>query len=505
MYDKTNVRAYILEGAKVMRRITEIADKKHREIVVAQFGEGNFLRAFVDWMIDKANAQGVMDAGIAIIKPISYGSLEQFHAQNCTYTVALRGRSDGAIVDSRDIVTSVMTAVDCYTEYESYRALAALPSLRVVVSNTTEAGIVLDESDRFEYCPPQTYPGKLTKFLYERFLAFSGDVGKGLVILPVELIENNGGKLRDCVLALARLWQLPDTFAAWLAEGCIFCNTLVDRIVTGYPPDAQAVLGDCGYADALLVVGEPFALWVIESDRPDAVRAALPLDTAGLPVVFTDNLTPYRDRKVRLLNGAHTGMVLAAYLAGLDTVGECMVDTDMRAYLEALLFGEIAPMVNLPAQTVADFAHSVLERFENPFIRHELLSIALNSVSKWRARILPSLLENVARNAQPPRMLCFSFTALLAFYRSSTLRDGALIGCRDGVEYKILDDAAALQLFAANAGKADGDYVRAIAESVPLWGENLCAVAGFCDLVTAQLTAISKNGARAAMKEACSA
>ena len=473
--------------------------KTERPIKVIQFGEGNFLRAFVDYMIDVANEAGVFDGSIAIVKPISFGSLEMFEKQDNLYTVVLRGKENGDTVNDSRIVTSVSKVMDCKDDYEDYMALAKLETLRFVVSNTTEAGIVLDKNDSMDGLPA-TYPGKLTKFLYERYLAFDGDMNKGLIILPVELIENNGGKLKECVLALCDCWKLPAEFKAWLEEACVFCSTLVDRIVTGYPRnEVAAICEELGYQDNLVDVGEPFGLWVIESDKD--ISQEFPLDKAGLPVVFTDNQKPYRERKVRVLNGAHTSSVLAGYLYGLDIVRDCMHDEIMGKFIRQVVMDEIVPQVPLPLAEVKAFAASVFERFENPFIDHALLSISLNSVSKWKARVLPSFKDYVANKGELPRLITFSLAALFAFYSSEDLREGALIAKRaDGTVYEIHDDAHVLEFFATNSGKAAGEFVKAVLSNVVFWGEDLTAYEGMEATVTEWLTLI-KTDAKAALKK----
>ena len=289
--------------------------KKERPVKVLQFGEGNFLRAFVDYMIDIANEKGEFDGDIVLVKPIEFGTLDRFHDQECQYTVQLRGRVDGEPKKINRIVTSVTDVVDAYGEYEKYADFAKLDTLRFIVSNTTEAGIVYDDTDKIELNPPKTYPGKLTKFLYERYKHFNGAQDKGLVMLPVELIDDNGIHLKECVLKFAELWKLEDEFVAWVNDACVFTSTLVDRIVTGYPRDeAEELCREFGYQDNLIVTGEPFALWVIESAKD--ISDEFPLPKAGLPVIFTDNQKPYKQRKVRILNGAHTSFVLASYLCG---------------------------------------------------------------------------------------------------------------------------------------------------------------------------------------------
>ena len=348
--------------------IKEKAARTEYPIRMVQFGEGNFLRAFVDYMLDIANEKGVFGGSIAIVKPIAFGNLDSFYAQDNFYTVILRGKENGKTVNDSRIITSVSKVLDCAEDYDEYMALASLDTLRFVVSNTTEAGIVLDDKDSFDGLP-NTYPGKLTKFLYERYTVFSGEKDKGLIILPVELIEDNGKKLRECVLTLVDIWNLPPEFKDWVKENNIFCSTLVDRIVTGYPKgEAENICKELGYDDRLIDVGEPFALWIIESERN--ISAELPLDKIGLPVVFTDNQKPYRERKVRILNGAHTSSVLAGYLYGLDIVRDCMNDEVMGKFIRNVVMDEIVPQVDLPPEEVKNFAYSVFERFENPFIDH---------------------------------------------------------------------------------------------------------------------------------------
>lgn len=477
----------------------EMIQKKERPIRVVQFGEGNFLRAFVDYMIDVANEAGVFDGSIAIVKPISFGNLEGFQKQDNLYTVVLRGKENGQTVNDSRIVTSIAKAIDCKEDYEEYMGLAKLETLRFVVSNTTEAGIVLDKNDSMDGLPA-TYPGKLTKFLYERYTAFEGDTEKGLIILPVELIENNGGKLKECVLALCDCWKLPESFKAWICEACIFCSTLVDRIVTGYPRnEVAAICEELGYEDHLVDVGEPFGLWVIESDRD--ISGELPFDKAGLPVVFTDNQKPYRERKVRVLNGAHSSSVLAGYLYGLDIVRDCMHDEIMGNFIRQVVMEEIVPQVPLPMDEVKAFAASVFERFENPFIDHALLSISLNSVSKWKARVLPSFQDYYANKGELPRLITFSLAALFAFYSSEDLRNGTLYGTRaDGTEYEIHDDAKVLEFFATNSGKEAGAFVKAALSNETFWGEDLTAYEGLEHAVTEWLVWIQKDTKEALQK-----
>lgn len=473
-----------------MKTINDIKlNYRERPIKVLQFGEGNFLRAFVDYMIDIANEKGAFDGNVAIVKPIPFGNIESFKAQNCKYTVVLRGRQDSRTVDESRIITSVSAVYDAAESYNEWIALASSVSLRFVVSNTTEAGIAFDPDDRYDGLP-ESYPGKLTKFLYERYKAFNGASDSGLIILPVELIENNGGRLRECVLKLCECWSLPSGFCDWIKVSCVFCSTLVDRIVTGFPrKSADAICARLGYTDKLLDVGEPFALWVIESEKD--ISRELPLDKAGLPVIFTDNQKPYRERKVRILNGAHTSSVLAGYLCGLDIVRECMHDPDIGRLIRRTVNNEIAPFVPLPREETLSFASSVFERFENPFIDHKLLSISLNSVSKWKARVLPSFKDCFAENGELPPLLTFSFAALLAFYRSDRLTNGGLTAQRPGgEEYTVHDSEEVLECFTRAASKSDLEYTKAIASNTGLWGEDLTAYPKFAETAANWLNAI---------------
>lgn len=473
-----------------MQKINEkFTRETKRPIKVMQYGEGNFLRAFVDYMIDIANEKGAFNGDIAIVKPIDFGTLERFKNQDNLYTVILRGKDKGEVVNESRVITSVQKVLDAKEDYDEYMALAKLDTLRFVVSNTTEAGITLDVNDNFEGLPA-TYPGKLTKFLFERFTFFNGDIAKGLIILPVELIEDNGIKLKKCVKELIKVWALGEAFEKWIDEACVFTSTLVDRIVTGYPRnEAEALCEKLGYKDELLDVGEPFGAWVIESEKD--ISEEFPLHKIGQPVIFTDNQKPYRERKVRVLNGAHTSSVLAGYLYGLDIVRDCMYDDVMGKYVRKVVDEEIVPEVPLNLEDVKAFANSVYERFENPFIDHALLSISLNSVSKWKSRCLPSLKDSLRSKGQLPKLLTFSFAALLAFYSASDLKEDGLYAKRaNGDAYVIHDDKAVMEFFAANSLKDEAEFVKLVCENESFWGENLNNIEGFASLVTENLKAI---------------
>lgn len=469
-------------------------------VKVLQFGEGNFLRAFVDHMLDIAVEQGRFQGSVAIVKPIPLGTLEAFREQDCRYTVILRGLEDGLAVEKTRLITCVSDAVDAYREYERYAAYAKVDSLRFVVSNTTEAGIVLDENDRIDMTPPASFPGKLTKLLYERAVAFAYAADKGLIMLPVELIDDNGLALERCVKALAKRWALGERFEQWLDSACVFTSTLVDRIVTGYPrEEAETLWAKLHYEDRLMVTAEPFGLWVIEC-RAD-IRAELPLPDCGLPVVFTEDQKPYKQRKVRILNGAHTSFVPAAFLCGHNTVLAAMGDPLIRQFMQHTLYQEVIPTLALPQADLHQFAQAVTGRFENPFIQHSLLSICLNGVAKWRARCLPSLLGYEQATGTLPARLTFSLAALMALYQHGTLGDGVLVCLREGVPYALQDDAAVLTFFAEQSNGVPDEQTRRFLAREDFFGQDLNRVPGLQTTVTEALRAIQEKGMRQAMQE----
>ncbi len=473
---------------------------QQRPVKVLQFGEGNFLRAFVDYFIDIANEKTDFNGSVVLVKPITFGSLDMFHEQDCRYTVMLRGLVDGEAVEKSRLITSVSDAVDAYAEYEKYAAYAKCDTLRFIVSNTTEAGIVLKEDDDFNACPPVSFPAKLCKFLYERAVHFDYAQDKGLVMLPVELIDDNGIMLKKCVKALAKIWNLGEKFENWLDTACVFTSTLVDRIVTGYPRDeVQAIWEKLGYEDRILVTAEPFGLWVIESDRD--ISAELPLPACGLPVIYTDNQKPYKQRKVRILNGAHTSFVPAAFQCGHDIVLTAMNDDLILNFMQKTLYDEVIPTLALPKEDLFAFAEAVTGRFKNPFIKHALLSICLNSVSKWRARCMPSLLGYVEKTGELPARLTFSLASLMSLYRNGVLVDGKL-QCKRGEEtYTLQDDAAVLEFFANTTDMCPCQQVKEFLSNEDFFGPELCKVPGLIESVTESLNAIIEKGMRAVMEE----
>lgn len=375
---------------------------------IVQFGEGRFLRAFMEDMLEHANRTVGYGGSVFIVKPRKGGSIEQFANHNNSYELRIRGRQGGEIVDEKKIIHCISGICRGSEDYQKLLELAGSASLKLVVSNTTEAGITFDLADKSMDDPPGTYPGKLTAFLYRRFEAFAkaGDAAGGLVIMPLELNENNGGILRDCVLKYAEHWGLPVEFVDWITSENIFCSTLVDRIVTG---------GEQG----LSVTAEPYGSLIIETDQREEVLNAFPFDKCGINVTFTDDIRPYREQKVRLLNGVHTSICLTGMMLGLRYVDECMAHPLMRAYIDMLINDEIIPTIRLPRETVMMFADSVIERFENPFLHHQLKDIALNSVSKWKTRILPTVMDYKDMRGELPEGLMLSLASLMVFYEGA--------------------------------------------------------------------------------------
>jgi len=383
---------------------------------IIQFGEGGFLRGFVDYFFQKLNDKGLFEGSVVVVQPIKTGMCDMLTAQNCEYNLFLRGVDNGKVVDEHTHIDVISRCINPYKDYEEYLNLAKNPDFRFIVSNTTEAGIVYEDDNKLSDAPANSFPAKLTALLYERFKAGL----PGFIILSCELIDHNGEELLKCCKKYALKWELGEDFGLWLERENSFCSTLVDRIVTGFPRDEHKALEErIGQSDNMMDTAEIFHLWVIQGNHEDE----LPLQKAGFNVVWTDNVDPYKKRKVRILNGAHTSMVLAARLYGLETVGECMKDEKVSSLLRKSVFEEIIPTIG-DTEDNRKFGEAVFERFANPFIKHQLLSIALNSVSKFRARVLPTILEYKAKNGQYPKILSFSFAALIAFYKTDEANDG---------------------------------------------------------------------------------
>ncbi|MTJ83732.1 MAG: tagaturonate reductase [Telmatospirillum sp.] len=470
-------------------------------VTILQFGEGNFLRAFVDWQIDVANGLGLMKAGVAIAQPLAKGMAQPINAQDGLYTVLLRGIEGGREVATRRVISCVRQALNPYEQWDAMQALAAEPALRFVISNTTEAGIAdADEAYVAGRCP-DNFPAKVAALLFARYQALGKASAPGLVFIPCELIEANGSNLKRIVLAHAKRWGWEPGFARWVNDQNHFLNTLVDRIVPGYPAaEAPALCEAWGYKDDLIVAAEPFHLWVIEG--PKALAEEFPLHQAGLNVVWTDDLKPYRTRKVRILNGAHTATALAAYRSGLDTVKSMIDDKVVSAFLNKVMFEEIVPFVPLPEAERQSYAATIMERFSNPHIRHELISIALNSVSKWAVRCLPTVRDYAAARGTAPAGLAFSLAALLWFYKGE--KKGAdYVGTREAGSYPIRDDAEVIAIMADAwaSGKDPAELARTLLADSRLWGADLTAVPGLADQTAEALSAIARKGIAAALAD----
>ena len=481
----------------------QMTNPKDRPIKIMQFGEGNFLRAFVDYMVDLTNEKNLFDGSIVIVKPRKGGNLDSFRVQDCQYTVELKGLiHQREYVETRQI-SSVTDIVSPYEDYEKYIALAKLESLRFVISNTTEAGIVFHEQDLFEQKLNVSFPAKLTQFLLSRYEHFDGRLDKGLVMLPAELIDENGTELKKCIKKYIRLWNLSQEFENWIDEACIFANTLVDRIVTGFPyGDTKEIYSRLGYKDELMVSAEPFALWVIETEKD--ISAEFPLDKAlegkeGMNVIFTDNYKPYKQRKVRILNGSHTSFVLASWLKGNDVVNQSMKDDVMRDFMMKTIHEEVIPTLSLPEHELKAFADAVVDRFNNPFIKHSLLAISLNSVSKWKARCMPSFLGYIEKFGKLPEHLTFSLAALMAFYTGEELRDGVLIGHRKAEEYQVKDDQDVLEFFMKTSGNETSEFVHAFLSNEAFFGQDLTKIEGLSEQTAVYLNEIRTKGMEAAL------
>lgn len=496
---------------KLLEQRPEIAERVKIGVIndqlperIIQFGEGNFLRAFTAWMINDLNRNNIFNGRIVMVQPLKVGIVNVLNDQDGLYTLIMRGIKDGKLVEEREIITSTSRGISPYADWNGLMKCASNPDLRFMISNTTEAGIVYVDEPRPRTETPTSFPAKVCALLYERFKFFNGAPDKGMVMICCELIDRNGEQLRKIVLKLARQWELRQDFIDWIQNSCYFLNTLVDRIVPGYPGDnAEEICAELGYDDHLLDTSELFHLWVIEG--PKHLAEELPLHKTGLNVIWTDDMTPYRTRKVRMLNGAHTASVLAAYLANINTVDEMMKDELFHKFVETALMSEILPQVPGDLESNKEFASSILERFQNPYVRHELLSISLNSVSKWKVRVLPSIIDYLKVKDSLPPLLTFSLAALIAFYKGIGCAEPELRGTRNGKSYAIKDDIDVLEFFEKRwyAFRHNHDLrvlVGTVLANETLWGQDLTILPGIVDNVSAQLQSLLFSGMRDAVK-----
>lgn len=448
-----------------------------------QFGEGNFLRAFIDWQIQQMNKKDLFQGGVTIVQPLAKGMIGMLADQDYLYTVLLEGKINGENAQVHEVISSVNGALNPYEDYDAFLRLAEEDQIRFIFSNTTEAGIAYHEGDSLTDRPPVSYPAKVTAFLYHRFKAGK----KGLYIIPCELIENNGKQLKKIVYRYAEEWKLGEDFHNWLDSEIIFCSSLVDRIVPGYPRDrAEALCEEWGYKDNMIVKAEPFLIWVIEG--PKQLEEELPLKKAGLNVVVTENLKPYRDRKVYLLNGPHTTMACLARLAGIKTVGEVMADPDFYPFIDKEMFEEIVPSLDLPKEELTSYATGIQERFRNPYMEHQLNSIALNSASKYRARLLPTLLKHIDRFGRIPQRIALALAGLFVIY-----------GKQDDTVAKAIDMPDVLNTF--KDAYQSVDYVENILSDESLWGTDLTTIPGLLEQTKKGIERIEKDGVRETVRQ----
>lgn len=433
---------------------------------ILQFGTGNFLRGFADYFINELNKQGLYGGKIVVVSPTNSKAVEKINAQKGRYNLLLRGIENVKEVSSINEINSISRAVNPYEDFDGFLSLAKNPDLRFIISNTTEAGISFDEACKLTDRPAGSFPAKLTQFLYERYK----NNLNGFVILACELIDNNGKELEKCVIKYSEKWNLSDDFISWIKTENTFCNTLVDRIVTGYPKDeAEQIFDEIGYRDDLLDTAEPYPLWVIEGD----FEYELTLQKAGFNVIWTDNVAPYKKMKVRILNGSHTSLVFPSLLCGVETVGESLKDELLNAFLNTCLFDYILPMLD-DNEDNRQFAKAVLERFANPYIRHLWKSISLNSVSKFTARVLPTVNDYIDKKNSMPKPLVFSLACLIEYYKANEVTDSEY-----AVDYIKNSD------------------IKSILSNTALWGKDL---SGMLDTVNESLERIHRDGIREAIK-----
>ena len=484
----------------------QTAPKSRAPEKIIQFGEGNFLRAFADWIIMNMNQKTNFNASVVVVQPIEHGMTDCLNGQDCLYHVNLQGRQEGEAVDTIDRIDVISRALNPYTQFAAFMALAEQPDIRFVISNTTEAGIHFDPACKLSDTPAASYPGKLTQLLYHRFKAFNGDSRKGLIIMPCELIFLNGHHLKTCILQYIELWKNDfgkdyERFKNWFIKYNYVCATLVDRIVPGFPrKDIGRLQKRAGYVDNMMVQAEIFHLWVIE--KPSnlsiaALRREFPAEKAGLHVIITDNEAPYHERKVTLLNGPHTVLSPVAYLSGINIVRDALHDPVIGKYIKKVQFDELMETLNLPRTELEQFAGDVLERFDNPYVNHQVTSIMLNSFPKYETRDLPGLKVYLERKGELPKGLVLGLAAIITYYKGGTRDDGAPIQPNDSPE--IVQRLADLW--------ATGDP-RKVAEGVLgatdiIWKEskrNLNEITGLTDMVTDFLNQIQTKGMRETVK-----
>ena len=472
-----------------LNRTTANAVKYPEKII--QFGEGNFLRAFVDWIIWKTDKATDFNAGVVVVQPIDKGMVDVLNGQDGLYHLNLQGIDKGTPVDSLEMIDVITRGINPYSDFDSYISLAENPDIRFVISNTTEAGIAFDPACRLEDRPASSYPGKLTQLLYRRFRHFNGDMSKGVIIFPCELIFLNGKELKKCIYQYIDLWNLGDAFREWFENACgVYC-TLVDRIVPGYPKDnIDEILARAGYEDRLVVKAEIFHLWVIEA--PESVAREFPADKAGLNVLFVPSEAPYHERKVTLLNGPHTVLSPVGYLSGLDTVKECVEDPLIGKFVRKVMYDELLPKLDLTEEELKAFADAVIERFVNPYVKHFVTSIMLNSFPKFRTRDLPGLKKYLERKGSLPEGLVLGLAGIITYYKGGKRGDAEIVPADDAAITGLLKDLWA-------AGDV-AEVARGVLGAEFIWGEDLNSIPGLADMLVEKLALIQSEGMRAAVE-----
>lgn len=474
---------------KLMAEAIDFNNIKKHPIRVIQFGEGNFLRGFVDWMIQEMNQKNIFNGSVAVVQPLANGLIPMLEEQGYNYNHYLKGIKNQEAVCEHYLNTTISKGINPFSDFNSFLELAHIETAEVIVSNTTEAGIVFHSEDTIEAGANVTYPAKLTRLMLERFTYFNKDKAKGYVILPCELIDYNADRLKEAVLSYCELWNLGEDFKQWVLTSNRFCNTLVDRIVPGYPRETIAeIWEELGYKDNLVVESEQFNLWVIQGDAE--VQKTFPADTAGCNVLFVDDVTPYKTRKVRILNGAHTTLVPVAYLYGIETVRESIENSKVSQFLLKAMFEEIIPTLTLSKEALEVYANEVIERFRNPFVKHYLMSISLNSMSKYETRVLPSVLTYLNEKDTLPKRLVAALAAYVVFYR----------GEFNGKSIEVKDNQDIMELYASLWNGFDGSKgaIDRIVEGVLAyesnWKSNLNFVPGLTQKIATNVEYILNNG-----------
>lgn len=469
------------------------AVKKQYPERIIQFGEGNFLRAFIDWIIWNMDEKANFNSSVVVVQPIEKGMVDMLNKQDCLYHVNLQGIENGQVVNTLTKIDVISRALNPYTENKAFMALAEQPEMRFVISNTTEAGIAYDPSCKLTDTPAASYPGKLTQLLYHRFKTFNGDTTKGLIIFPCELIFLNGHKLKEVIYQYIDLWNLGEAFRTWFTESCHVYATLVDRIVPGFPrKEIDSIQKRLDYKDNMVVQAEIFHLWVIEA--PQEVGKEFPADRAGLNVLFVPSEEPYHERKVTLLNGPHTVLSPVAFLSGINIVRDACKHPIVGKYIHKVMYDELMETLNLPKDELEKFANSVLERFNNPFVDHQVTSIMLNSFPKYKTRDLPGLKIYLQRKGKLPEGLVLGLAAIITYYKGGKRSDGTEI---------IPNDAPAIidllkKLWATGSTEK---VAKGVLAETSIWGENLNDIPGLTSMVREFLDKIQEKGMLETVKE----